>query len=356
MNGQKVINDVGAKLVKLDVRGLTDAERSCVAFRGAVDSSPVVLVHGMYGSVRSWLDERDADDLDLPDRRIGWSRLTPKVRRRTSFGSVPQQSHEQGLLRTLAAKNRSCLAVSFEAGDETLGTDDMIESIHRAVEFAQEYFQADGVRVVGHGSGGVAAALATLVRSPVMSPEQFTGIVEQVVFLGSPLRGNRLASATGPIESAFAKIEDAVNLMAMILPRCRDNSSTPFEAVERLISAYARYSPQSVEMRLLREAKLPELKFGYRAVAGNRPCFLDVELPGVGRVVVPPEAPIPELTKECGDMVTGVQSALSIPDRWFDNTLIVPVNHLMLPFDHRVQSAIVEWLSSRVDEGVRSCP
>jgi pimeloyl-ACP methyl ester carboxylesterase len=339
---------IRSTLESVSLHGVTDARRSLLVSEGTGDRPPIVLVHGMLDSIFTWItpEEAEARGLEeLGDWKAELLRFADEPRRRGAFGAMPSRFGGAGLLPALERQDHRAVAYSYQDPWERIAPlDRAVRRLQRVISFACERFQAERVRVVAYNRGGLVARHALLRNTRVMSARECVRRVDRLITIGTPFKGTAGLGGPGPVRSAFEEFGRFEGLLSSILPSFRDEHGSPGEALHDYLDAHARLTPDCSEVRMADKSRLPRLPGGYRAIAGNRPAWLECRLPLVNRVSFPPASELPAWTPGLGDLAVDVDSALDIPEPWFDSTAVVPVNHLNLPLDHRVHAVVSRWV------------
>ncbi|MCH6552317.1 MAG: hypothetical protein IH804_09945 [Planctomycetes bacterium] len=215
-----------------------------------------------------------------------------------------------------------------------------LEKLHRVAAWVTSRWPAPRLHLVGHSRGGLVCRHALLGDSAVMTAADFLGRVDRLITICTPHLGSSLAGVSVPIKKTLARLDG----LAAKLAEPTADARAPLEGLRALLENLSQLTPDSDEVRRAASESLPPLPGGYFAIAGSVPTFFACELPVVGRLRIPPPLPrVREFSDGQGDMAVSIESALDIPGRTPDRTLVLPVNHITATYDPAVHEALLEW-------------
>ena len=332
----------------VNIKGVTSGRCSAIA-TGAQEAAaaPIVFVHGILDSVYRWVTPADlaAAGLALRDDRIPAPVYDVALSQAGRLGTMCGLMAGQGLLTEADARGLPAVAYSYQDVDVPVQTmASAVERLHRAADWAMQYWGATRVSVVGHSRGGLVARHALVTDSPVMTAREFQHRVGRLVTIATPHLGSKLAHVMGPLIGAFGHFERANRRIARLLESFHAPALDPLLGLRQMVANVAQLTPDADEIVAVATASLPKLSEGYFAIAGSDPTCFWCELPVVGRLEWPPLLPVPELTPGQGDCAVAVPSALDIPGGESSTTACHRLNHLSIALGSGVQRDVFRWL------------
>ncbi len=327
----------------IDLPGVTTPQCSVVAVDGEPGRIPTLFVHGIIDNVRRWItpDDDGGAGLDLPDPTMSPVIFDPHRSRTIAGATVSARFEGAGLLERFARLGRPAVAFSYQDRRRPVACmAEALEKLHRVAAWACVRWGARRLHLVGHSRGGLVCRHALLGDSAVMSAADFLGRVDRLITICTPHLGSSLAGVSVPLKKTLARLGG----LAAKLAEPAADARAPLEGFRALLENLSQLTPDSDEVRRAASESLPPLPGGYFAIAGSVPTFFACELPLVGRLRIPPPLPrVREFSDGKGDMAVAIESALDIPGRAPDRTLVLPVNHVTATYDPAVHEALLEW-------------